>query len=197
MKKLFLLLMLFCVLLLFSACGEKTPDGTENPSDQENTGQTELSTENPVYQDIGIVVDTDYVNVRITPSMDGRIINTALRGTIFSVLTTGILDDAENEWIEVLCYGDKAYISADYLYHTAWDEKEPVMIATITEANTPVYGDPEGETVLYYAGKYEQLIVEEENQSTGYYKVFDTQYSAYVAFDSVSVEEGSLTDLLQ
>ena len=189
-KKLYIFFLLFCIVLLTCAC--------ENKDSKDVSGEffSDEQISNKNYIDIGVIVDTDYVNIRIEPSLDARIIDTALRGTVFRIIRTDIEDENGDKWVEVSCYGDTAFIFSDYVYEMLWAEEDPLTIATVKNADTPIYSQPEGGSILFYVGKYETLIVEQENLAASRYKVFDTTHVAYIDAINVSVTECNIEELL-
>lgn len=184
-----LLILLLCFSLFLCACGKQESEELAVPDLPEEEQSTE------VLYDIAVIVDADYVNVRIAPSLDARILDTALRGTVFRVADHGAEDENGDRWVEVACYGDTAFVFSEYVYELTWSESEPLLLAAAKEADTPVYSAPECEDILFSVGKYEAFVIEEKG-ADGVYKVFDPLSDAYIKAEDVEVKESLISEVL-
>ena len=79
MKRFFFLTVLTLALCLLCACGEPV----EEPVDGDAGAEQPASAE-PVQ--VGIVVDTDNVNLRVAPSQEARIIDNIVAGSMLEVI---------------------------------------------------------------------------------------------------------------
>ena len=186
MKKIVLLL-LVGYLLLLPACGSRTTVGSVDESTDEIPTDIAVA---PETFDVGTVTDTSVVNIRLLPSTDGRILDTALRGIMFRI--TGISEDGD--WYEVFYRGDKAYISAEYLYVSTWEDGSTLILGTVLDpVNVRKSASIEAEMVCI-AQKNEQFVVRDTNLESGWYEVDYKGEPAFVRAEYLSLRAVHIED---
>jgi len=178
MKKLLLLMLMVGGLFCLCACGA-------NESEEGTAADAPVLPDVPVQSvpvQLGMVVDASVVNIRQQPSLEGRILDTALRGELFKVLQT-----TADGWCEVFYRGDTAYISKDFLYVEEVFSDDQILLGTITESvNVREDANPEA-TVLYTAEKNEQVLVTDGKRSDGWYEIDYNGISAFVSTECVAL----------
>lgn len=190
MKRLFLLLLLFCFVIVLNCCvREEEPEvslaGAENGASAIDSTLT-----------VGIVADAEVVNIRQVASLEGRILDTARRGEMFEVLESGILDTEGNSWMKIRYRGESAFISTAYLYPFEWKESMEISIGQVLSKDVYIYDavNPEA-VVLYRAYKGEPLLLYEAVDGD-WYRIFYPHSDAFVRTDQICIENTTVKELL-
>ncbi|MBO5253355.1 MAG: SH3 domain-containing protein [Clostridia bacterium] len=113
-KRILAALLALTLLLALAACGGKNKD-KEDPAEESSVSQPEITpTSQPTTVRVKIATVNDIsgkLNIRNEPNTDCEILETALAGDRFEVLT----ENCQVGWHEIAYKGGKAYISADYV----------------------------------------------------------------------------------
>jgi len=113
-KRILAALLALTLLLTLAACGGKNKD-KEDPAEESSVSQPEITpTPAPTTVKVKIATVNDIsgkLNIRSEPNTDCEILETALAGDRFEVLT----ENCQVGWHEIAYKGGKAYISADYV----------------------------------------------------------------------------------
>lgn len=187
MKRFPLAALLLLILCLACACGP-APEEAE-------VVETEAEVQPPVPILVGTVVNTDNVNLRVSPSQEARIIDNVVAGTLL------LVDDEESAdgWYKVSARGDVAYVYADFLYVTQWHTGDQVTLGTVLNERdqVPVREKPSSSgKVLTKAVRYQCFVVLEENVSDKYIEVDYLGEPAYLPLDSMELETLCIEDAL-
>lgn len=114
MKRILAALLAVLLLLTFTACGGKNKE-EENTEPEASASQPEI-TPTPAPTTIKVKIATvdeisGKLNVRSEPNTDCEILETALAGDRFEVLT----ENCQVGWHEIAYKGGKAYVSTDFV----------------------------------------------------------------------------------
>ncbi len=113
-KRILAALMALVLLLTLAACGGKNKE-EKKPTEESSASQPEVTpTPQPTTVKVKIATVDDIsgkLNIRNEPNTDCEILETALAGDRFEVLT----ENCQVGWHEIAYKGGKAYISADYV----------------------------------------------------------------------------------
>ncbi|MDO4733212.1 MAG: SH3 domain-containing protein, partial [Bacillota bacterium] len=153
--------------------------------------------ESVVTLDVGIIVDAEVVNIRQSPSMEGRILDTTRRGEFFLVEEKELLDEEGEAWVKIRYRGESAYVYSEYLHQMVWNTDILVNMAEVLERDVMVYAEPDSESeVLYRAYKGEPMLLYSSGDAD-WCKVFYSGKEAYVPADQLSVKKVSILELLE
>jgi len=183
------LLMLCLVLFVFAGCSNNDADPSlENEQQQEEITQGELIW-------VGTICDAAVVNVRIEPDANSRIVDSVLRGEMFEIQNY----NENDEWHNILCRGDSAYVSGKYMYVMEWEENAPIKIGT-------VYGSDEvicihsradlNSSVVLGSLKGEKYLVLPNKADEDWYVVGFPGGSGYIPRQYLEVEDTTIRNAL-
>jgi uncharacterized protein YgiM (DUF1202 family) len=188
LKRVFFLTVLALVLCLLCACAEPV----EEPVDGD-AGAEKPASAQPVQ--VGIVVDTDNVNLRVAPDQEARIIDNVLAGTMLEVIG----EESEDGWYQVVARGELAYVYAEFLYVKQYKLGEEVTVGTVLKDKDQVElrsATSATAEVLTKAVRYQRFIVLQENVDDKWCKVDYKGEPAYLPQDSLELETLCIKDLL-
>lgn len=183
-----LLVILITLALILSACGKPVEQEPEEPL-------APVVPETPPAEfQVAVVVDALVVNVRLGPSTDQRILDTARRGSMFR-----LADPTQTEgWYQVRIRGDKAYINGDYLHISTWRTGQELIVGTVVESeavNVRSAPDPSSDVVLS-AARGECFQVTAVDYVTGWHQVEYKGQSAYISSEFVHLHDAKIEDVL-
>lgn len=187
MKRIACLVILALILFGLCSCAAPEPDQAESP-------ELPVVSAQPIW--VGVVVDTDSVNLRLAPSQEARIIDNVLAGTMLQAAGS----EAEDGWYQVTLRGDTAYVHADYLYVSEWaGEQEEFTRATVRREidQTNLLSAPdEGGEALATVRRYHSFVVLDEEAEDGWCQVDYKGSPAYLPLSAVTLEQVCLGDVL-
>lgn len=187
MKRFFCMALLMLVLSLLCACGEPAAETTE-PS-----GAADTAPARPLL--VGVVVDTDNVNLRLAPSQEARIIDNVLAGSMLEVETA----EPEDGWYQVVIRGDRAYVYADFLYVSQWQSGQEFTRATVLrdQSQVELRAAPSATADnLAQALPYHSFVAEQEDGEGQWCRVDYKGQPAYLPRSSVELETLRIEDAL-
>ena len=188
MKRVFFLTVLALVLCLLCACAEPV----EEPVDGD-AGAEKPASAQPVQ--VGIVVDTDNVNLRVAPSQEARIIDNVLAGSMLEVIG----EESEDGWYKVVVRGELAYVYAEFIYVKQYKAGDEVTVGTVLKDRdqTELRSAPSATAeVVIKAVRYQRFIVLQENVEDKWCKVDYKGEPAYLPLDSLQLENLCIEDVL-
>ena len=180
--------MLTLALCLLSACGELAEEATDDSAGAEQPAKSE-----PVQ--VGIVVDTDNVNLRVAPSQEARIIDNVLAGSMLEVIG----EESEDGWYKVVARGELAYVYAEFLYVKQYKTGDEITIGTVLKDRDQVElrSAPSATAeVVTKAARYQRFVVLQENVDDKWCKVDYKGEPAYLPLDSLQLETLCIEDAL-
>ena len=189
MKRYILIILLALSLCLLCACVQ--PNDEDAADDGVLTADAipnELIT-------VGVVVDTDNVNLRQAPSQEARIIDNVMAGTMLRVAK----EEPEDGWYRVIVRGDVAYVYADFLYVSQWESGTEFTRGTVTKDVDEVELRSAASAtadVIATAGRYQQFVVLEENVDDKWYRVDYKGADAYLPLGALALENVCIDDVL-
>ena len=189
MKRILLLFLVVSALCLLCACGDPSSDSADQPD-----GGAE-SDAAPVPVLVGVVVDTDNVNLRVAPSQESRIIDNLVAGSMLRVVE----EEAKDGWYQVIARGDTAYVYADFLYVSQWQSDDEVTLGTVLKDRDQVElrSSPSATAeVVTKAVRYQRFVVLQENVSDKWCKVDYKGSELYLPVDSLKLETVCIVDAL-
>lgn len=184
MKRVFFLTVLALVLCLLCACAEPV-DG--------DAGAEKTASAQPVQ--VGIVVDTDNVNLRVAPDQEARIIDNVLAGTMLEVIG----EESEDGWYQVVARGELAYVYAEFLYVKQYKLGDEITVGTVLKDRDQVELRSAASAtaeVVTKAVRYQRFIVLQENVDDKWCKVDYKGEPAYLPLDILEQETLCIKDLL-
>ena len=189
MKKI-LTLLLCSAMLLFAGC----------TGQQDNAPEEDAATPAPPPGEtitVGTACNAAIVNIRIEPDGESRIVDNAMRGDMYQVLD--YREGAETEWYKIICMGDTAYISADYLFITQWESGTELTLGTVVNSDEVVgiYSSADSESpVVLGALKGEQYLVIYDDSENGWYKLGFPEGEGYISSDYLEVKTVTIENAL-
>lgn len=189
MKRILLLFLVVSALCLLCACGDPSSESADPIDD----GAGEDAAPVPVL--VGVVVDTDNVNLRVAPSQEARIIDNVVAGTMMRVSS----EEPKDGWYQVIVRGDTAYVYADFLYVSQWQSDDEVTLGTVLKDRDQVGLRSSPSTtaeVVTKAVRYQRFVVLQENVSENWYKVDYKGSELYLPAGSLKLETLCISDAL-
>ncbi|MBR2783379.1 MAG: SH3 domain-containing protein [Firmicutes bacterium] len=185
MKRIICLQLFVLSLCLLAACGQQ--------SVEESAAEPETAPSPPIL--VGMVVDTDNVNLRIAPDEESRIIDNLVAGSLLEVTE----EEPLNGWYQVMLRGDAAYIYQDFLYVSQRHAGDEVVLGTVLKDQDQVELRMEPSTnavIIEKAVRYQQFLVLDPGDGSGWIKVDYKGEPAWLPEGCLKLETVCIDDLL-
>ncbi len=179
------------LLLALSACGGQT----QTPENDSPPPPVEEEPEETVMILVGVLVDGERINIRSGPSTDSEILGVAHQGQMFQVLAQNVAPG----WHQ-LAYGDGvAYISADYLYLSEWEQEAQFLLGIVVDVQgyVNVRNQPSDQGEIVGTGILgATFVVRKENYQPGWHQVDWRGSAAYINARYLQVEQTSIVEAI-
>ncbi|MEG1537436.1 MAG: hypothetical protein RR387_04045 [Clostridiales bacterium] len=144
---------------------------------------------------VGALINSNQVNIRSVPSVEGEILGKAHLGQMFKVTE----QNAAAGWHEVIYQGKPAYINGDYLYLSEWDEEARLLIGTVIDVENQVNirnGTSLSAEIVGMGKLGATFIVRKENYAEGWHQIDLQGSAAYISSTYLKINQTTIKDVL-